>query len=113
MNRSARLQQAYEHSRLNRRFMGAGAVCRCFHCLSAFPADQIQCWVDDGDTALCPNCGVDAVLSSHADDLLDALIQRLQTLYFAGPSKKYSVEEWRTALAEEKTRGRSVASGRP
>ena len=92
------LQQAYGHSRLNRRFMRRGVACRCFHCLSAFSADLIEGWADEGDTALCPNCGIDAVLSNRADALSDALVQQLQTIYFSGPSNKFSVQGWRAAL---------------
>ena len=95
------MRQAYEHSRLNRRFLAAGVTCRCFHCLHAFSAEQICRWMDQGATALCPHCGIDAVLSSQADALSDALIHRLQATYFAAPSRKYSAEEWRTALAAE------------
>jgi len=95
------IQRAYEHSRLNLQFLAAGVACRCFDCLHAFSADQINGWTDQGATALGPNCGIDAVLSSQADALTDALIHRLQATYFGAPSRKYSAGEWRSALAEE------------
>jgi NAD-dependent SIR2 family protein deacetylase len=103
-------QRIYEQSRLNRRFMTQGVVCRCFHCLHAFPAEQINQWTDDGETALCPNCGVDAVLSSSAVTLSDRLIEHLRATYF-GSSKKYTADEWRGALASEKDRGRRLTAG--
>ena len=102
MTHSTDLRQAYEHSRLNRRFMVSGADCRCFHCLHAFSAEQIsRHWVDNGETALCPNCGVDAVLSGQADCLSDGQIGELHAAYFDGPSKKYTAEEWRAAVSAE------------
>jgi len=98
---ATRTRRAYEHSRLHRQFLAAEAACRCSHYLRAFPAEQINRWADQGATALCPNCGIDAVLSSQADASTDALIHRLQATYFGAPSRKYSAGEWRSALAEE------------
>jgi NAD-dependent SIR2 family protein deacetylase len=109
-----RLQRLYEHSRLNRQFMVPGSTCRCFHCLRTFEAEQINRWTDDGETAVCPCCGVDSVLSGSADHLTDELIRGLQANYFLGPSKKFTADEWRNALAREqpaKTRPR-VAGAR-
>jgi len=101
MTQTTNLQTAYEHSRLNRRFMGAGADCRCFHCLHAFSAEQINHWVDNGETALCPKCSVDAVLSGRSDCLSEGLIAALRAAYFDGPSKKYTAGEWRAAVNAE------------
>jgi len=110
MTESTNLRQAYEHSRLNRRFMVSGADCRCFHCLHAFSAEQISYWVDNGETAICPNCGVDAVLSGQADCLSEELIGELHAAYFDGPSKRYTVEEWRAAVNAERPSLGAMAS---
>jgi NAD-dependent SIR2 family protein deacetylase len=111
MTDAARLRLAYQHSRLNRHFMASGTACRCFHCLHAFAAEEIKDWADDGETARCPICGVDAVLSSQSDRLSDALIQKLRAAYFDGPAKKYTTEEWRTALAKEHRGRDAMTSG--
>ena len=37
--------------------------CGCFHCISTFPAERVRDWIDDGRTALCPVCGIDAVVA--------------------------------------------------
>ncbi len=36
--------------------------CGCFHCLAVFPPSEIQNWVDDNTTAMCPKCGIDSVI---------------------------------------------------
>ena len=44
--------------------------CGCFHCISIFPPSEIEEWIDEpeecprrpGRTAICPWCGIDAVL---------------------------------------------------
>lgn len=36
--------------------------CGCFYCKQTFSASEIDRWIDDGKTALCPKCGIDSVL---------------------------------------------------
>jgi hypothetical protein len=107
---TTQLNQIYEHSRLNRQFMTPGAACRCFYCQSAFPAEQIGQWIDEGKTALCPHCGIDSVLSSSADALSDSLIGQLHAAYF-GSSRKYTDAEWRKELATERRHQRGAVVG--
>ena len=104
---STRLKQAYGHSRLNRRFIVPGTKCRCFHCLSAFSAEEITQWTDGGNTALCPRCGVDAVLASSATALSETLIRDLHAEYFE-TSHKYTEQEWRSVLGPD---GKLAAGG--
>ena len=40
----------------------ASKLCGCFSCLSTFPPGKIEEWTDAVDTALCPMCGIDAVI---------------------------------------------------
>jgi NAD-dependent SIR2 family protein deacetylase len=41
--------------------------CGCFHCLQVFEATEVIDWIDDGETPLCPRCGVDAVMIGVTD----------------------------------------------
>jgi hypothetical protein len=46
-------------------------LCGCFYCLEQFPPTAIIEWCDEdstgeGQTALCPRCGVDSVIGSAA-----------------------------------------------
>jgi len=36
--------------------------CVCYYCLKTFKKAKIQKWVDQGETALCPFCSIDAVI---------------------------------------------------
>jgi hypothetical protein len=51
----------------NRRRMTPGTTCGCFHCLATFLAEDVQAWVDEGSTALCPRCGIDSVVPGMTD----------------------------------------------
>ncbi len=49
--------------------------CGCFHCLQVYDAVEVVDWVDDGETPLCPRCGVDAVMIG-VTDLMELLAMR-------------------------------------
>ena len=45
--------------------------CACFYCGTVFPSSAITNWTDrneygEGQTALCPNCGIDSVIGDGA-----------------------------------------------
>jgi len=48
----------------NRAQIEASTSCGCFYCTAIFEASRIKEWVDRDTTALCPECGIDAVLAS-------------------------------------------------
>lgn len=68
----------------------------CFFCLSIFPPDAIREWIDEPDTAvgasgapgpagvtaLCPRCGIDAVLPSAAVAIDADLLREMAVHYF-------------------------------
>ncbi len=38
--------------------------CACYYCENKFLPQNIESWVDEGNTAICPKCGIDAVIGS-------------------------------------------------
>ena len=36
--------------------------CGCFYCIKVFNPELIQEWIDNDQTAICPNCNIDSVL---------------------------------------------------
>jgi hypothetical protein len=55
---------AHKCSFYNRSTLRKSNLCGCFYCLEVFSSNEIQDWTDDGDTALCPKCGIDSVIGS-------------------------------------------------
>jgi hypothetical protein len=55
---------AHRHSLLNKAELEQSALCGCFYCLSVYAPIEIVNWVDDGQTALCARCDIDAVIGS-------------------------------------------------
>lgn len=58
--------EAHAHCARNKAEIGQSDRCGCFYCLAVFPASHIEKWVDDESTALCPQCGIDAVIGDYA-----------------------------------------------
>lgn len=58
--------------------------CGCFYCLATYPPAEIRAWCDGGDTALCPRCGIDAVLGDNAGFPLDADFLRAMQAHWFG-----------------------------
>ncbi len=75
------LRAAHARSLHNREALSRGGPCGCFHCLSVYDASEVREWVGRG-TALCPRCGIDAVLSTHAAPIDPEFLRRMRTRYF-------------------------------
>lgn len=60
-------------------------TCGCFYCLNVFNSAEIEEWIEDksGDTAICPRCGIDAVISEKAGyPLTKRFLSKMQELWF-------------------------------
>lgn len=51
----------------NRVAIEQSIVIGCYACIRSFLAEDVQEWTDDQTTALCPFCGIDAVLPGIFD----------------------------------------------
>lgn len=58
----------------------------CFYCCSTFPPGEIREWIKEsrgGETAICPRCGIDAVIGSAAGfQLTPAFLTRMKEYWF-------------------------------
>lgn len=71
--------------------------CGCFHCMSTFPAERVTTWVDDGRTALCPVCAVDAVVTG-ADGSSVEFLEQMHRRWF-GQGTRVTQADWTRAVA--------------
>lgn len=61
----------------NRQQIEEAGIASCFCCTKTFSSVKIHEWCDDGQTAICPYCGIDAVLAgTHSLELLEQLHKR-------------------------------------
>lgn len=54
--------------------------CGCYYCQKTFQLNDITEWTDEGQTALCPYCGVDSVIPNPTEENL----KELHKYYFDG-----------------------------
>ena len=69
LRRAARdhaIKSAFSLSINHRELLDRSRRCACYACLAVFSRRDIRRWTDDGQTALCPHCGFDAVLPGAA-----------------------------------------------
>ena len=58
-------------------------ICGCFYCMAAFPPSEIADWIDEGKTALCPKCGIDAVIGSASGFPVErGFLRRMRRYWF-------------------------------
>jgi len=85
---SQRCIEAHKHASKHRAELEASARCGCFFCFRTFPPSSIKAWIDAKQTALCPACGVDAVIGSASSHRLDdASLRRMHIHFFSSRSK--------------------------
>ena len=83
------LLDAHKHASQHRAEVEGSGRCGCFFCFRTFPPTLIKSWIDSEQTALCPLCGVDAVLGSNSSHRLDeGFLRKLNLHAFGGRSKK-------------------------
>ena len=57
--------------------------CGCFYCLAVYSPSEIGDWIDGDDTALCPKCGIDAVIGSQSGyPLTQEFLGKMQKHWF-------------------------------
>jgi hypothetical protein len=55
---------AHKHCMNHRAELEQSTSCGCFCCFAIFASAEINEWIDDGQTAICPQCPVDSVIGS-------------------------------------------------
>ncbi len=59
------LIEAHKACDLHRKSILENEFCGCFYCKKVYKSIEIKEWTDDEETAICPKCGIDSVLSSQ------------------------------------------------
>ncbi|MCW2349070.1 MULTISPECIES: cytoplasmic protein [unclassified Sphingobium] len=76
--------EAHVHCANHRTELDRSSVAGCFYCCTSFAAAGIEDWVDDGGTALCPNCGIDSVIGDASGFRVsdEAFLKRMHSIWF-------------------------------
>ncbi len=86
---SSSLSELHALSSQHRKVVERGSPCGCFYCGKFFSGYEVKRWVDQGQTALCPHCHIDAVLpeQSMTKPLSEEILEAMRNTYFAPPRK--------------------------
>ena len=82
------LLAAYDRSSDHRAEVLASLTCGCFYCCANFKAHEILEWTDEdkdrqGQTAICPRCGIDAVIGDKSGvDVSHNFLGRMNEYWF-------------------------------
>lgn len=79
----SKISEIYRYSSQHRTLLQQSERSGCFYCLETFAYSEIEDWCDDEQTAICPHCGIDAVLgSASVEALTPELLQAMHRAYF-------------------------------
>ena len=85
-DRKALLESYKKHAEDNEIEIVQSKTCGCFFCRQVFDARNVQEWMDDarGVTALCPECGMDAVIGDASGIEISKPLMKEMNLEFYG-----------------------------
>ena len=75
------LREAHTHSVHNNDEIVRSQHCGCFSCCRVYNASEVVDYVDNGETAVCPHCGIDSVIGDASGidltpQFLNAMLRR-------------------------------------
>ena len=81
------LKAVYSNSIRNEESILKSNLCGCFHCISIFPVadvklSEMMVEKDGSRTAICPICGIDAVLGDASVEITAELLEAMNEYYF-------------------------------
>lgn len=60
------IKDASKYSIHNKKQLEESEIAGCYYCCKIFEPSEIKIYVDDNDTAICPNCKIDSVLGDKS-----------------------------------------------
>lgn len=82
-NKEEDVIKAHDYSSNHRKTLSKDKICGCFFCLKIFSPKEITDWIDDDNTALCPHCGIDAVIGeSSGFPITEEFLEKMRDRWF-------------------------------
>lgn len=79
-----KLENVVKASRNNIDALDDFEMCGCYFCIRVFDTDEIVDFTDNGNTALCPHCGVDAIIPGTVNKIF---LEKAHEKWFTGEVK--------------------------
>lgn len=79
--------EAHKHCYDNRKEIAKSEKAGCFYCHRIFDAKDVKEWISGEETALCPYCGIDAVIGDICQSITAEFLEAMYEYWFS-PRKK-------------------------
>jgi hypothetical protein len=94
-------EPAHNHATHNISEISLSQKCGCFFCRATFDPRAITEFADQGQTALCPNCGIDAVIGDKAGyELSDKFLVAMFKRWFSVPIRLRAARSVPTVISQ-------------
>lgn len=70
----AQFKKLHTYSTHNRKLIAVSNKCYCFYCKAVLDRSEITDYADNGQTAICPKCGIDAIIADSIEETVDEKI---------------------------------------
>ena len=77
------MERLHAYASHNKKMIGKSNKCYCFYCKSVFENGEVETYLAEEKTALCPKCGIDSVIPDSIDEKIDeAIISEMHDYWF-------------------------------
>ncbi|MGD7051721.1 cytoplasmic protein [Sutcliffiella horikoshii] len=77
------IANAHKLSSLQKKELVKDKKCGCFFCLEIYSPALITEWIDEGQTAICPHCGIDSVIGeSSGYPITREFLEKMNQVWF-------------------------------
>jgi hypothetical protein len=88
------LKKVHAYSSNHKEAVNLSGACVCFYCEERIPTASIIEWTDSGDsTAICPRCGVDALIPEKLIEVTPQLLVAMRYFYFDKKAEPLTKED--------------------
>jgi Zn finger protein HypA/HybF involved in hydrogenase expression len=72
--KESQMERLHAYASHNKELIEKSDKCYCFHCKSVFESGEIERYLNEETTAICPKCGIDSVIPDGMDEKIDETI---------------------------------------
>lgn len=81
--KKSQLERLHAYSSYNKELVGLADKCYCFYCKESMASGEIVDYADEGQTAICPKCGIDSIIPDSIPEPLDEdIISEMNAYWF-------------------------------
>lgn len=78
-----KFEKLHAYASNNKELIKESEYCYCFHCKKQFESKEVVRYLEGENTALCPHCGIDAIIPNNVDEPIDnELIEGMNKYWF-------------------------------